>query len=259
MNNELTTQQDNQELIKVLQSSLYPGASDASVQLVLGYCQNAGLDPMLKPVHIVPMYDSTTRRMRDTIMPGIGMYRIQASRSGDFAGIDEPEFGEDNTEKIGGQEITYPTYCKVTVYRMLAGQKVGFTAVERWKENYAIKGGKERSIAPNAMWLRRPYAQINKCAEAQALRKAFPEFGAQPTADEFDPNTHQETDITPAVEQKTRLVYPDEQFNAFFPKWQELIETGAKSAADIIKMASSRGEMTTDQKDKIHNVQVKTQ
>ena len=257
MSNEITTKQDNQELIKVLQSSLYPGASNESVQLVLGYCQNAGLDPMLKPVHIVPMYDSKSRQMRDIVMPGIGMYRIQASRSGDFAGIDEPEFGEDKTEKIGGQEVTYPTYCKVTVYRMLAGQKVGFTAVERWKENYAIKGGKERSIAPNAMWLRRPYAQINKCAEAQALRKAFPEFGSQPTADEFDPNsTPQEIDITPAVEQKTRPAYPDAQFNAFFPKWQDMIENGEKSAADIIKTASTRGAMTPAQKDKLNNVKV---
>jgi len=63
---------------------------------------------------------------------------------------------------------------------------VEFTAKEFWKENYAVRGGKEKSIAPNAMWSKRPYGQIAKCAEAQALRKAFPEIGSEPTADEME-------------------------------------------------------------------------
>ena len=104
-----------------------------------------------------------------------------------FAGITEPEFGEDVTEKIGGVEITYPLWCRVIAKRELpSGKIVEFAAVERWKENYAVRGGKEKSIAPNAMWLRRPYAQLAKCAQAQALRLAFPEVGSAPTADEME-------------------------------------------------------------------------
>jgi len=61
-----------------LKTSLYPGASDESVDMVLAYCQAGQFDPMTKPVHIVPMYDSKTKRYRDVIMPGIGLYRIQA-------------------------------------------------------------------------------------------------------------------------------------------------------------------------------------
>lgn len=175
------------ELVKVLKSSLYPGASDESVKLVLGYCRASGLDPMQKPVHIVPMWDSKESRMRDVIMPGIGLYRTQAARSGEYAGITEPDFGPDVTENIGGVETTYPAWCRVTVKRKLPdGSVAEFTAVERWKENYAVKGGKEKSIAPNAMWLKRPYGQIAKCAQAQALRMAFPEVGSSPTADEME-------------------------------------------------------------------------
>jgi len=173
------------ELMKVLQSSLYPGASTDSVRMVLGYCKASGLDPMQKPVHIVPMWDSKSGSMRDVVMPGIGLYRTQAARSG-CAGVTEPEFGPDVTEAIGGQQITYPSWCRVTVKRQLAsGEIAEFTAKEFWRENYAIKGGKEKSVAPNAMWTKRPYGQIAKCAEAQALRKAFPEIGSEPTADEM--------------------------------------------------------------------------
>lgn len=173
------------ELMRILQSSLYPGASPDSVKMVLGYCKAANLDPMQKPVHIVPMWDSKSRVMRDVVMPGIGLYRTQAARSG-CAGVTEPEFGPDVTEAIGGQTITYPAWCKVTVKRRLpTGEVVEFTAKEFWRENYAIKGGQEKSQAPNAMWTKRPYGQLAKCAEAQALRKAFPEIGSEPTADEM--------------------------------------------------------------------------
>lgn len=51
-----------------LKSSLYPGASDQSVDMVLAYRRAAGLDPMQKPVHIVPMWDSKVREMRDVVM-----------------------------------------------------------------------------------------------------------------------------------------------------------------------------------------------
>lgn len=173
------------EMMKVLQSSLYPGSAPDSIKMVLGYCRAAGLDPMQKPVHIVPMWDSKAKCMRDVIMPGIGLYRTQAARSG-CAGVTEPEFGPDVTESIGGQQITFPAWCRVTVKRRLqTGEVVEFTAKEFWKENYAVKGGQDKSIAPNAMWTKRPYGQIAKCTEAQALRKAFPEIGGEPTADEM--------------------------------------------------------------------------
>ena len=45
-------------LVEVLSSSLYPGAEKNSVVMVLAYCQAAHLDPMLKPVHIVPIWNS---------------------------------------------------------------------------------------------------------------------------------------------------------------------------------------------------------
>lgn len=173
------------ELMRVLQSSLYPGAAPESIKMVLGYCKAAGLDPMQKPVHIVPMWDGKAKQMRDVVMPGVNLYRTQAARSGECAGVTEPEFGPDITEDVGGLTMTYPAWCRVTVSRRLpTGEIVGFTAREFWRENYATAGRDNQ--APNAMWKKRPYGQLAKCAEAQALRKAFPEIASQPTADEME-------------------------------------------------------------------------
>ena len=203
MTKAITAKEENKYspiLIKALANSLYVGAKEESIMMVLDYCKASGLDPMRKPVHIVPMSvkNPVTNRYewRDVIMPGIGQYRTNAVKTGQYAGVSEPEFGEE-VEEIFPEErdekgnirpalkMVYPKWCKVTVRRQMSnGTIVEFVAKELWKENYATAG--KNSMQPNAMWRKRPYGQLAKCAEAQALRKAFPEFGAQPTAEEME-------------------------------------------------------------------------
>lgn len=246
-----------QQLVAVLKNSLYPGAADDSVLLVLDYCRATGLDPMQKPVHIVPMWDKASGRMRDVIMPGVGLYRTQAARTGQLAGIDEPEFGPDINEEVGGLPMTYPAWCRVTVKRRLpTGEIVGFTALERWKENYAVKGGKEKSVAPNAMWEKRPYGQIAKCAQAQALRMAFPEMvGSGATADEMEGKA---LDIEGAVidnangtvQQPARpekQPYPAESFAKNLPEWAKLIASGKKTHRQIVANLESKATLSREQ------------
>ncbi len=241
---------ESKDIMLALKSSVYPGARDESINLVLAYCRAAGLDPIQKPVHIVPMWDKNSGQMRDVVMPGIGLYRTQAARSGEYAGVTEPEFGEDVTANIGGVEITYPKSCKITVKRIVQGMVVEFTAKELWLENYAVKGGKERSIAPNAMWMRRPYAQLAKCSEAQALRKAFPELGSQPTAEEMEGKT---IDMGEAevVKPPSITPYPDDKLATMLPTWHKLMAEGVKTADDIIKTVKTKHTLTAEQEQKI--------
>lgn len=238
------------ELIDVLRNSLYPGAADNSIKLVISYCKASGLDPMQKPVHIVPIWDSKASTMRDVVMPGIGLYRTQAARSGEYAGVSEPEFGPDVEETLGGVQITYPAWCRVTIKRQLAnGILAEFSATERWKENYATQ--KRDSVAPNAMWKRRPYAQLAKCAEAQALRKAFPEFGAQPTADEMEGKEIDMGTVERVESGRQELPpYPAESFERNFSKWAD---SGTKTPDDFIAMLSTKGVLSDGQKARIRN------
>lgn len=250
--NTAFTAMDERELMAVLQSSLYPGAAIASIKMVLGYCKAAGLDPMQKPVHIVPMWDNKSSSMRDVVMPGVGMYRVQAARNG-CAGVSEPQFGPDVEAVIGGASITYPAWARVTVKRRLTtGEMAEFTAKELWLENYAVRGGKEKSIAPNAMWTKRPYGQIAKCAEAQALRKAFPEVGSAPTADEMEGKAIESNDgvidgVTGEIKPKELPAYTDEAFAKNLPVWRGLIESKRKTAEQIIAMVSSKATLSEEQ------------
>jgi len=192
-----TANEIDQHIWSALKNSLYTGARDESIKMVLDYCKAAKLDPMQKPVHIVPMSvkNAVTGKYeyKDVVMAGVGLYRIQAARSNQYAGVSEPEFGEDVTCNLGGAEITYPKWCKVTVKKLVNNTIVEFTAKEYWLENYASK---KDELTPNTMWRKRPYGQLAKCAEAQALRKAFPEIVSQhPTAEEMEGKNFNELDI----------------------------------------------------------------
>jgi phage recombination protein Bet len=250
------------ELIEVLSSSLYPGASLASIKMVISYCRAAGYDVMQKPVHIVPMWDSKANRMRDVIMPGVGLYRTNASRLG-CAGVTEPEFGPDVTQDIGGHPITFPAWCRVTVKRRQASGDVDeFTAKEFWLENYAVRGGKEKSVAPNAMWAKRPYGQIAKCAEAQALRKAFPEGGSQPAAEEMEGKSIDSEYIdsrtgevsrgpVPREEKQALPGYTDGEFAEKLPEWRGIVQSGRKTAAALVAMLGTKKTLTDGQIEQI--------
>ncbi len=243
------------DLFAVLSNSLYVGARPESIKMVLSYCKAAGLDPMLRPVHIVPMYCSTGQKtrdgkdikaMRDVIMPGIGLYRIQASRTEQLAGVSEPEFGENITEKLGSVEITYPLWCKITVKRLTkTGYVAEFTAKEFWKENYATKSRDDKS--PNSMWMKRPYGQLSKCAEAQALRKAFHELGAQPTAEEME---GKEVFVIEEIDDSPPQLpdYADEKLDMNIEAWESVIKSGKHTPESIINMISTKHTLSDDQK-----------
>ena len=188
MSNAITVQSEDR-MIDVMRASLYPGAKPDSIRMVMGYCAARNLDPLRKPVHIVPMWvkepGSDKGAMQDVVMPGIALYRIEAARTGEYAGKSEPIFWPMQTQRLGGADVSFPAWCKVTVYRMVNGQRCEFTALEYWLENYAT--AKRDTDAPNAMWKKRAFGQLAKCAEAQALRMAFPEAtGGESTAEEME-------------------------------------------------------------------------
>ena len=215
------------------------------------------------PFGIVYPKQMALRMNRDVIMPGINLYRVNAARSGQLAGISEPDFGPDVNDKLDGVAITYPQWCRVTVKRALNnGQVAEFTAVERWRENYATKG--RDSSAPNAMWAKRPYAQLAKCAQAQALRMAFPESCGQATAEEmagkdlysdgavFDAETGEVIKERGSPAQLPE--YPDDKFQASISKWRDLIQSGKKTPGQIIATVCSSYRMSSDQAQIVNNL-----
>ena len=160
MTNGLATIQNNAmvldaEKVELLSKTIANGAPPLEFEMFVGVCNRTGLDPFAKQIYFIQ------RGGRWSWQTGIDGYRLIADRTGKYAGSDDPEFVGDPD---GGQ---HPVTATVTVYKMLEGQRCPFTATARWSEYYpGDKGGQ--------MWAKMPYLMLGKCAEALALRKAFP-------------------------------------------------------------------------------------
>lgn len=158
-----------------LVDAIFPTATTAeSVILALSYCKARRLDPFKRVVHIVPIYSKAEGKMVDTVWPGIGELRTTAFRTGQYVGKDEAIFGPLISKDLGGVQVTFPEWCQVTVYRLVNGVRAPWVGPKVfWLETYAT--ARRDTEAPNEMWRNRVFGQIEKCAEAAALRAGFPE------------------------------------------------------------------------------------
>lgn len=149
--------------------------STADFNLFLYVCKRTGLDPLTKQIHPLPHWSTSLGRYVMTIVCGIDGFRLVAQRSGQYAGQDDVQFDV--------EELTHPNKATVTVYKMLGNQRVAFTATARWNE-YAKLDTKGNLTG---QWVTMPYLMLGKCAEALALRKAFPnELSGVYTQEEMD-------------------------------------------------------------------------
>ena len=272
-NQVLTWEQQNDYLVKrgiseavwsVLCNTLYPSNKPESVMLAWDYCEARELDIMMKPIHLVPMSikNSQTNKyeMRDVPMPGVGLYRTQASRSGDYAGADEPEFGPVITKEFkdkykGNISISFPEWCKCTVHKLIGERIVSFSAKEYWLENYATAG--RDTDCPNAMWQKRIYGQLAKCTEAQSLRKGWPEVGQEPTAEEMEGKDFfvGEKDVTPTS--TPNALNNDQLFNEIYDRGFKAIEAGKQTPDQIIGFIKAKNLTITPEKEAaLRNIKV---
>jgi phage recombination protein Bet len=166
-----TMTEDQIELIK---NTVARGATTNELKLFLYTASRTGLDPLTRQIHFIKrkVWNAKTKEHDEvgTIQTGIDGYRVVASRNG-LAGIDDAKFDVEDGD--------HPNKATVTVYRLVNGERVPFTASARWKEyvqekdEYADSKKTGRKV-PAAMWAKMPYLMLAKVAEALALRKAFP-------------------------------------------------------------------------------------
>ena len=145
----------NDDQVKLIKSTIAKNATDDELQLFLYQAQKTGLDPLAKQIHFVK------RAGQMTIQTAIDGFRAIAARTGQHAGTSDGIF-----EVQKG--VDRPSKATVIVKKIVQGLVSEFSATARWDEYFP---GEKQGF----MWKKMPYTMLEKCAEAKALRKAFPE------------------------------------------------------------------------------------
>lgn len=139
--------------VTLIKNTIAKDATPAELQLFFYDCQRRGVHPLDRLIHF------TKRGGKYTPITSIDFMRSRAHETGDCAGITDAEFSG---------EIKKPGFCaRVVVTRIVQGQRAEFPATARWEEYKPEQNA--------FMWDRMPHTMLGKCAEALALRKAFPQ------------------------------------------------------------------------------------
>lgn len=206
---ELMTQSD----IDILTKSKFKGFEPHEIEYCAKICQQLSLSPFLNQIHFVK------RRNKDgssaiAAQVGIDGFRLAAQRTNAYAGSDDVifEYGPDKKR---------PVKATATVYKIVGGVRCGFSASVRWDEFYNPVGG---------MWDRLPHQMIGKCAEAQALRKAFP----AELSDMYVPEEMSQADRPNKAEKIQQALAPE-------PKEKPAIEVEGQAVAPPVQKCTGCG------------------
>lgn len=202
----------SQEQVELVKKQVMVGASNDELQLFLATCRRLQLDPFARQIYAVKRWSKERGEKWETQV-SIDGFRLVASRSGDYQGQTMPQWcGHDGVWRDVWLEKTPPAAARVGVWRVAFKEPAW--GIARY-ESYVQK---TREGAANRMWATMPDVMLAKCAEALALRKAFPnDLSGVYTREEMGQAEVVEVESEPVVERAhptvevARRVFPEAQ------------------------------------------------
>ena len=154
------------EQVDLVKSVVFKGATDEELKLFFFECRRRGVHPLDRLIHPVVRKDKDGAR-RVSFQTSIDLFRSEAEGTGEYRGQKDVEYGPmTEWDKI---DKKVPEYAKATIKRFdeHTGDIIEISATAYWEEYYP---GEQLGF----QWRKMPRLMLGKCAEALALRKAFP-------------------------------------------------------------------------------------
>ncbi len=215
-------------------------ASAAELALLAEQSIRTGLDPMSRQIYGI--YRKTRGQEVMTLQVGIDGLRAIAERTGSYLGQSGPYWcGEDGEWRDVWFADTPPLAAKVIVRKAIGNHIAETPAVAHFHEYAPMKdewsnGSKTGRRELSGLWGDKPALMIAKCAEALALRKAFPQdMSGLYTDDEMARADARSTPLPPPV---LSHASPHSEVG---PQGQDLAEP-EPAEAEVVEPVPSIGE-----------------
>lgn len=183
--------------VDLIRKTICPTLTNDEFALFRAIAKAKELSILQRQIYAVKRWSAAQQCEVMTIQTSIDGYRLIAQRHG-LAGIDDgiPK----GSVKIDGTKDRYaPESVTITVYRRdpKTGERDPYTATATWQAYYPDDPKKR------FMWQKRPREQLEKCAEALALRRGFQEVAGLYTTDEMQQADGDKPPSSPRQSQQT--------------------------------------------------------
>ncbi len=161
----------SQKQLDILKNSICKGISNEEFEIFLMACKKTQLDPFMKQIYAVQRKNKRpdgSWGQTMTIQTGIDGYRLIAERTGCYAPGQEPSYSFDSNGNLQSATAYVKKQTKDGTWHVVSSSAY----VDEYMQTFTDKQTGEKK--PTGMWVNMPKTMLAKCAESQALRKAFP-------------------------------------------------------------------------------------